>query len=247
MADIVLGKNAVEALIQSGKLVRQVMCSNHQRKDPKIRAIMEAAQARGIPYQYITPKRMDELAREDIHQGVIAYIPSREYVSIDDLLDIAEEADEAPFLLIVDSVQDPHNLGAIVRTAVAAGVHGIVIPQRRAAQVNQTVAKVAAGAVEFCNFSRVANLATEIKTLKSKGVWIVGLDHQATQNYDSDKIDYNGPIAVVVGNEGEGLTRIVAQQCDYLVKIPMKGPVDSLNASVSAALILYKVMEKRGL
>lgn len=177
------------------------------------------------------------------HQGVIALVPPFEYVEVDDILEEARKRKEEPFILILDGIEDPHNLGSIIRTAETAGVHGIIIPKRRAAGVNSTVAKTSAGAVEYMKIARVNNINDTIRELKDKGIWICGTDMQTDTVYYNQ--DYKMPIAIVIGNEGKGMSRLTKENCDFLVKIPMKGKISSLNASVSAGIIMYEVVKSR--
>ena len=179
------------------------------------------------------------------HQGVIAIVPPFEYCDVEDILEEAKSRDEQPFILILDGIEDPHNLGAIIRTAETAGVHGIIIPKRRAASVNSTVNKVSAGAVEHMKIARVNNINDTIQFLKDSGLWIIGTDGKS-ENYYYEQ-DLTGPIALVIGSEGFGMNRLVSENCDILVKIPMKGKITSLNASVSAGIVTYEIVKQRNL
>ena len=183
------------------------------------------------------------MAQTENPQGVIAIVPPFNYCEVDDILNEAKSKNEAPFILILDGIEDPHNLGAIIRTAETAGVHGIIIPKRRACSVNSTVYKVASGAVEHVKIARVNNLNDEIKYLKSKDVWIYGTAIEATTYYYEENL--KGAVALVIGNEGEGISRLVRENCDILLKIPMKGHITSLNASVSAGIVMYEVVKQR--
>ena len=177
------------------------------------------------------------------HQGVIAIVPPFNYCDVEDILDYAKSKNEKAFILILDGIEDVHNLGSIIRTAETAGIHGVIIPKRRAASVNATVNKTSAGAVEHMKIARVNNLTETIKRLKENGLWIIGTDLQTEVSYD--KQDYTGDIAIVIGSEGFGMSKIVKENCDFLVKIPMKGKVQSLNASVSAGIIIYEALKQR--
>ena len=183
------------------------------------------------------------MSQTDNNQGVIAIVPPFDYCDVDDILDLAKSKNENPFIIILDGIEDPHNLGSIIRTAETAGVHGIIIPKRRAAAVNSTVNKVSAGAVQYMNVARVNNINETIKYLKENGVWICGTDI-ATNTYYYNQ-DYNMPIAIVIGSEGFGMSRLVKENCDFLVKIPMNGKITSLNASVSAGIVMYEVVKQR--
>ena len=186
---------------------------------------------------------MDMMAQSENYQGVIAVVPPYEYVEIEDILEVAKERNEDPFILILDGIEDTHNLGAIIRTAETAGVHGIIIPKRRAAQVNSTVSKVASGALEYMKIARVNNITDTISKLKDKGVWICGTAIDADKFYYDQNL--TGPLAIVIGNEGKGISDLVKRNCDFLVKIPMKGKVTSLNASVSTGIIVYEAVKQR--
>lgn len=179
------------------------------------------------------------------HQGVVAIVPPFNYCDIDDILEYAKSKNEEPFVVLLDSIEDPHNLGSIIRTAETAGVHGIIIPKRRSAVVNSTVAKTSAGAVEHMKVARVNNLVEIIKKLKQNGIWVYGADMEGKANYYDENL--KGPICVVIGNEGEGISKLVKDNIDVLIKIPMKGKISSLNASVSAGIILYEVVKQRNL
>ena len=188
-------------------------------------------------------KQMAQMAQTPNHQGVIAIVPPFEYCEIEDILENAKIKNEDPFILILDGIEDPHNLGSIIRTAETAGVHGIIIPKRRAASVNSTVSKVSAGAVEHIKIARVTNISDSIQKLKDNGLWICGTDIDA-KNYYYDQ-DLKGPLGIVIGNEGQGMSEKVKKNCDFLVKIPMKGKVTSLNASVSTGIVVYEAVKQR--
>ena len=188
-------------------------------------------------------KQMDEISQTKNYQGVIAIVPPFEYCEIDDIINIAKEKNEDPFILILDGIEDPHNLGSIIRTAETAGVHGIIIPKRKAVGVNSTVNKVSAGAVQHMKISRVTNLIETIKYLKKSGLWIIGTDIEAKTYYYNQ--DLTGPICIVIGSEGYGMSRLVKENTDILIKIPMKGKITSLNASVSAGIVIYEAVKQR--
>ena len=186
---------------------------------------------------------MDVISETHNHQGVIATVPPFNYCDVQDILDYANSKNEKAFVLILDGIEDVHNLGSIIRTVETAGVHGIIIPKRRAASVNATVSKTSAGAVEHMKISRVNNLADTIRNLKEQGLWIIGTDMDTETQYD--KQDYTGDIAIVIGSEGFGMSKIVKDNCDFLIKIPMKGKITSLNASVSAGIVIYEALKQR--
>lgn len=205
--------------------------------------IITRAKAKGIVIVEVQKKKLDEMSKSNNHQGVIALVPPFEYVNVEDILEEAKNRKEEPFILILDGIEDPHNLGSIIRTAEAAGVHGIIIPKRRAASVNATVSKTSAGAVEYMKIARVNNINDTIRLLKENGIWICGTDmNTKTLHYDQD---YTIPIAIVIGNEGKGMSRLTKENCDFIVKIPMNGKINSLNASVSAGIIIYEVVKSR--
>ena len=188
-------------------------------------------------------RQMEQMAQTPNYQGVIAIVPPFEYCEIEDILEDAKNKNEDPFVLILDGIEDPHNLGSIIRTAETAGVHGVIIPKRRAASVNSTVSKVSAGAVEHMKIARVTNISDSIQKLKDNGLWICGTDIDA-KNYYYDQ-DLKGPLGIVIGNEGQGMSEKVKKNCDFLVKIPMKGKVTSLNASVSTGIVVYEAVKQR--
>lgn len=204
---------------------------------------MAIAKERKIIVTEIEKNKLNQIAQTPNNQGVIAIVPPYDYCEVEDILDEAKRKNEKPFILILDGIEDPHNLGSIIRTAETAGVHGIIIPKRRAASVNSTVSKVSAGAVEYMKIARVNNINETIRYLKEQDVWICGTDMDTDTIYT--KQDYKMPIAIVIGSEGFGMSRLVKENCDFLVKIPMKGKITSLNASVSAGIIMYEVVRKR--
>lgn len=236
------GRNAVIELLDSGKDINKIFVQAGE-KHGSIMKILAKAKANGIVVQEVQKRRLDEMSESHNHQGVIAIVPPFEYVEVDDILEEANKRNEEPFILILDGIEDPHNLGSIIRTAETAGVHGVIIPRRRAASVNATVAKTSAGAVEYMKIARVNNINDTIRELKDKGIWICGTDMDTnTLHYEQD---YRMPIAIVIGNEGKGMSRLTKENCDFLVKIPMKGRISSLNASVSAGIIMYEVVKSR--
>ena len=208
-----------------------------------INKILAIAKQRKIVINEVEKVKFNQIAKEQNHQGVIAIVPPFDYCDVEDILEEARNKNEDPFILILDGIEDPHNLGSIIRTAETAGVHGIIIPKRRSASVNSTVSKVSTGAVEYMKIARVTNLNDTIKKLKEAGVWVCGTDMNTKIEYT--KQDYNMPLAIVIGSEGFGMSRLVKENCDFLVKIPMKGKITSLNASVSAGIIMYEVVRKR--
>ena len=240
--DQVEGRNSVLELLECGKDINKIYIERGE-KQGSIHKIIAKAKERGIVLVETDRNKLKQMAQTENYQGVIAVVPPFEYCEVEDILDEAKKRNENPFILILDGIEDPHNLGAIIRTAETAGVHGIIIPKRRAASVNSTVNKVSAGAVEYMKIARVNNINDTIRFLKDSGVWIIGTDINATKYYYEE--DYKGSIAIVIGSEGFGMNRLVKENCDLLVKIPMKGKITSLNASVSAGITIYEVTKQR--
>ena len=241
-SDQIEGRNAVLELLESGKDINKIFVEKGE-KHGSINKILEKAKERKVIIVEKDKKQMKEMAQVENYQGVIAIVPPFEYCEIEDILEEAKNRNEEPFILILDGIEDPHNLGAIIRTAETAGVHGIVIPKRRAASVNSTVNKVSAGATEHMKIARVNNITETIKFLKKNDVWICGTDMNTKQYYYQE--NYKIPIAIVIGSEGFGISRLVKENCDFMVKIPMKGKITSLNASVSAGIIIYEAVKQR--
>lgn len=240
--DQVEGRNAVLELLESGRDINKILVANGE-KHGSIHKILAIAKERKIIVTEMERNKLNQIAQTPNNQGVIAIVPPYDYCEVEDILEEAKRKDEMPFILILDGIEDPHNLGSIIRTAETAGVHGIIIPKRRAASVNSTVSKVSAGAVEYMKIARVNNINETIRYLKEQDVWICGTDMDTDTIYT--KQDYKMPIAIVIGSEGFGMSRLVKENCDFLVKIPMKGRITSLNASVSAGIIMYEVVKNR--
>ena len=240
--DQIEGRNSVLELLESGKDINKIFVTRGE-KHGSINKILAIAKERRIIVVEKDKKQMDEMAQEENYQGVIAIVPPFEYVEVEDILNIAKEKNEDPFVLILDGIEDPHNLGSIIRTAETAGVHGIIIPKRRAASVNSTVNKTSAGAVEHIKIARVTNISDTIEELKQAGLWICGTDITAEKYYYNQ--DLTGPLGIVIGNEGKGISEKVKKNCDFNVKIPMKGKVTSLNAAVSTGIIVYEAVKQR--
>lgn len=236
------GRNAVIELLESGKDINKIFVQSGEKHGSIIKAITKAKR-QGIVIVETSRKTLDEMSETKNHQGIIAIVPPYAYVEAYDILEYAKRLKEDPFVLILDGIEDVHNLGSIIRTAETAGVHGIIIPKRRAAAVNSTVIKTSAGAVEHIKIARVNNINETIKYLKEQGLWICGTDMETDIAYYEQ--DYNMPIAIVIGSEGSGMSRLTKENCDFIVKIPMKGKINSLNASVSAGIVMYEVVEKR--
>ena len=240
--DQVEGRNSVLELLESEKDINKIFVTRGE-KQGSINKIIGRAKGKGIVLVEVDKSKLDEMSQTGNHQGVIAIVPPFEYCEVEDILEEAKSKNEQPFILILDGIEDPHNLGAIIRTAETAGVHGVIIPKRRAASVNSTVNKVSAGAVEHMKIARVNNINDTIKFLKDSGLWIIGTDG-AAENYYYEQ-DLTGPIALVIGSEGNGMNRLVSENCDILVKIPMHGKITSLNASVSAGIVTYEIVKQR--
>lgn len=240
--DQIEGRNAVLELLESDKDINKIYITKGERKG-SINKIIAIANEKKVIIVEKDKKQMDLMAQTENYQGVIAVVPPFEYAEVEDILNVAKERNEEPFILILDGIEDTHNLGAIIRTAETAGVHGIIIPKRRAAGVNSTVSKVACGALEYMKVARVNNITETIKKLKDCGIWICGTAIDAEQYYFNQNL--TGALAIVIGNEGKGMSDLVKRNCDFLVKIPMKGKVESLNASVSAGIIIYEALKQR--
>ena len=240
--DQVEGRNSVLELLESGKDINKIFITRGE-KHGSINKIIAIAKEKKVIIVEKDKRQMDEMAQNQNYQGVIAIVPPFEYCEIEDILEESKSKNEEPFVLILDGIEDPHNLGSIIRTAETAGVHGIIIPKRRAAGVNSTVNKVSAGAVEHMKIARVTNISDAIQKLKNAGLWICGTDIN-TDKYYYDQ-DLKGALGIVIGNEGSGISSKVKNNCDFLVKIPMKGKVTSLNASVSTGIIIYEALKQR--
>lgn len=239
--NIICGRNSVLEAVRSGREIDRLLVA-HGVSGGSVSAIIAKCSARGILIKEVSPQKLDYYCMGANHQGVAVMFASQEYSSVEDILKFAEEKKEKPFIIICDEIEDPHNLGAIIRTAEACGVHGIIIPKRRSASLNATVAKSASGALEYMRVARVTNISNTIDELKNKGIWVFGADMNGT---DYTKFDYNIPCAVVIGNEGSGIGTLVAKKCDEIISLPMSGKINSLNASVAAGVLMYEVVRKR--
>ena len=228
--------------MESDRDINKIFVSDGE-KHGSINKIIALAKEKKVIINEVSKAKLNQMSQTENNQGVIAIVPPFNYCEIEDILDLAKKRDEKLFILILDGIEDPHNLGSIIRTAETAGVHGIIIPKRRAANVNSTVAKVSAGAVEYMKIARVNNINDAISTLKENDVWICGTDMDTDKYYYDE--DFTGGIGIVIGSEGYGISRLVKENCDFLVKIPMKGKITSLNASVSAGIVMYEVVKQR--
>ena len=240
--DQIEGRNSVIELLESKKDINKIFVTKGE-KPGSINKILAMARERNVIIVEKDKRQMEQMAQTPNYQGVIAIVPPFEYCEIEDILEDAKNKNEDPFVLILDGIEDPHNLGSIIRTAETAGIHGVIIPKRRAASVNSTVSKVSAGAVEHMKIARVTNISDSIQKLKDNGLWICGTDIDAKNYYYNQ--DLKGPLGIVIGNEGQGMSEKVKKNCDFLVKIPMKGKVTSLNASVSTGIVVYEAVKQR--
>lgn len=235
------GRNAVIEAYRAGRPIDKLFLLDGCQDGP-IMTIKREAKKQDTPVKYVTKERLDQLSETGRHQGVIAYAAAYEYAEVEDILEIARQKGEAPFLFLLDNIEDPHNLGAIIRTANLSGAHGVIIPKNRAVGLTAVVAKTSAGALNYTPVARVTNLAKTIEELKKEGIWFVCADMGGTQMYD---LNLKGPIGLVIGNEGEGVGRLVREKCDMIASIPMQGDIDSLNASVAAGVLAYEIVRQR--
>ena len=235
------GRNAVTEAFRSGKTIDKLFVLKGCQDGP-VNSILREARKQNTIVSYVTGERLNQLSETGKHQGVIAYAAAYEYAEVEDILRLAEEKGEPPFIFLLDSIEDPHNLGAIIRTANLAGAHGVIIPKRRAAGLTAAVAKASAGALNYTPVAKVTNLGAVIEELKEKGLWFVCAYMDGTAMYD---LNLTGPIGMVIGNEGEGVSRLIREKCDYTAAIPMKGDIDSLNASVAAGVLAYEIVRQR--
>lgn len=235
------GRNAVIEAYRSGKPIDKLFLLDGCQ-DGSMMTIKREAKKHDTLVKFVTRERLDQMSETGKHQGVIAYTAAYEYAEVEDILRIAREKGEAPFLFLLDGIEDPHNLGAIIRTANLAGAHGVIIPKNRSVGLTATVARTSAGALNYTPVARVTNLAKTIEDLKKEGLWFVCADMDGTQMY---RLNLKGPIGLVIGNEGEGVGRLVKEKCDLVASIPMKGNIDSLNASVAAGVLAYEIVRQR--
>ena len=235
------GRNAVLEAFRSGKTIDKLFVLDGCQDGP-VRTIVREAKKHDTLVQFVDKERLTQLSQTGRHQGVIAYTAAYEYAQVEDMLALAKERGEDPFLILLDDIEDPHNLGAIIRTANLAGAHGVIIPKRRAVGLTATVAKTSAGAINYTPVAKVTNLTKTMKELKEKGLWFVCADMGGESMY---KLNLTGPIGLVIGNEGEGVSRLVKETCDFVASIPMKGDIDSLNASVATGVLAYEIVRQR--
>ncbi|KGM45159.1 23S rRNA (guanosine(2251)-2'-O)-methyltransferase RlmB [Neobacillus niacini] len=239
--DYIIGKNPVMEALRSERDINKILIAESSQRG-QMQQLIQLAKEANVIVQFVPKKKIDQISDEN-HQGVLAYVAAYQYAEMDDLFAAAEKKNEAPFFLLLDEIEDPHNLGSIMRTADAVGAHGIIIPKRRAVGLTATVAKASTGAIEHIPVVRVTNMARTIDELKERGIWIAGTDASGKQDYR--QFDGTMPIGLVIGSEGKGMGRLVRDKCDFLINLPMAGKVTSLNASVAAALLMYEVYRRR--
>ena len=240
--DVLIGRNAVPEALRAGRGINRVLLAkgDHAGSIPEIEAL---AREKNIPVEYVERGKIEAVAGGARHQGVLAYVAPVAYAELDDILRAAEAKGEPPFLLLLDELEDPHNLGALLRTADATGVHGVLIPKRRSVPLTATVAKTSAGAVEYVPVARIGNIAQTLRELKARGFWVAGADMDGTQQYW--EADLTGPLVLVVGSEGHGMSRLTKENCDFIVRMPMVGRINSLNASVAGSILMYESLRQR--
>ncbi len=243
MSEYIWGRNPILETLHSARRVRRILLAEGVREAPAIATMIEEAERRHIPIEVVPRNRLDQLSKGAVHQGCVAQVAERTYATIDDILAHAASKNEPPFLVVLDTIQDVNNLGSLLRTAEAAGIHGIIIPEHRAAEVNATVVKTSAGASEHLLIARETNLTRAIDYLKKQQVWVIGLVGEAQTLYT--QADLTGPLALVVGNEGKGISRLVREHCDLLIKLPMHGSINSLNAAIAGSIALYEALRQR--
>lgn len=239
--DIIAGRNPVMEAIRSGRSIESILVAKGERSGSVV-AIIAKAKQKNIPVKDVDSKKLDFLAKGVNHQGIVAQCAVKEYSTLEDIFALAEERKESPFIIVLDKIEDPHNLGAIIRTAECAGAHGVIIPERRSAGLSYTVEKTSAGALEYMPVVRVKNISAVLQKLKDKGIWVYGADMDG-EHYK--KVNFDGAVALVIGNEGKGISPLVAKDCDVIVSLPMKGKINSLNASVAAGILMYEIVDKR--
>ena len=235
--DLLIGRNAVTEALKSDREIDTLILMKNNN-NPALSRLASMAKEKGAVVKEVDSKKLDFMCGGANHQGVAAYVAAHEYASVEDIFAYAEEKGEAPIIVVCDDIEDPHNLGAIISTAECAGVHGVIIPKRRSASLNFTVGKTSAGALEYMRVARVSNLASTIDELKEKGCWVYGADMDGT---DYKKTDFSGAVVLVIGSEGKGIGKLIRQKCDAIVSLPMKGNINSLNASVAAGILMYEV------
>lgn len=240
-SDVISGRNPVSEAVRSNRPIDKLLVAKGEKSGAVV-GILAKAKQKQIPIKEVDRTKLDYITGNTNHQGIVAFAAVKEYSSVKEIFEYAESLGESPFIVVLDEVEDPHNLGAIIRTAECAGVHGVIVPKRRSASLSYTVGKASAGAVEYMRVARVTNIANLLDELKERGVWVYGADMDGT---DYRKCDFSGACAIVIGNEGKGISRLVREKCDVIVSLPMKGKINSLNASVAAGILMYSAMNNR--
>lgn len=240
-SDLLFGRNAILEALKAEREINTIVVAEGDKSGSLLK-IMAAAKDRGVPVKFADSAKLETLTGSKHHQGVMAYVAAHRYAELEDVFSLAEGRGEALFVLIADEIEDPHNLGALIRTAEACGVHGLIVPKRRSVGLTPVVAKTSAGAIEHLPVVRVSNIVQTIELLKKRGVWVYGTDMQGTLIYEAD---FSGPIALVIGSEGKGLSRLTKEKCDDLFRLPMLGEVSSLNASVAGGVFMYEIVRQR--
>ncbi|MFK7697381.1 23S rRNA (guanosine(2251)-2'-O)-methyltransferase RlmB [Paenibacillus sp. HJGM_3] len=244
MEEYIGGRHSVQEALRSGRTIHKLFVAEQAQKQ-QLSPVFSEAKKMGIVIQVVDKRKLDQLMPNVPHQGVVAQVTAYEYMELEDMIAQAQNSGQPPFLLILDEIEDPHNLGSILRTADCAGVHGVIIPKRRSVGLTATVSKTSAGAIEYVPVARVTNLAQTIEELKEAGIWIAGADVSGAQSVY--QTDFRMPIAIVIGNEGKGIGRLIKEKCDFLVTLPMHGQINSLNASVAASVLMYEVVRQRSI
>ena len=239
--DIIAGRNPVSEAIRSSRPIDKILVARGEKSGAVV-GILAKARDKKIPIKEVDRTKLDYISGGAAHQGIIAFAAVKEYSTVEEIFEYAQSRGEAPFIIVLNEVEDPHNLGAIIRTAECAGAHGVIVPKRRSASLSYTVGKASEGAVEYMRVARVTNIAKLIDELKEKGVWVFGADMNGT---DYTECDFSGACAIVIGNEGKGISRLVREKCDVIVSLPMKGKINSLNASVAAGILIYNALKYR--
>lgn len=240
-SDVISGRNPVSEAIRSSRPIDKILVARGEKSGAVV-GILAKAKEKQIPIKEVDRTKLDYISGNSTHQGIIAFAAVKGYSTVEEIFEYAESLGESPFIMVLDEVEDPHNLGAIIRTAECAGIHGVIVPKRRSASLSYTVGKASAGAVEYMRVARVTNIANTIDELKERGVWVYGADMNGT---DYSQCDFSGACAIVIGNEGKGISRLVREKCDVIVSLPMKGKINSLNASVAAGILMYSAMNRR--
>lgn len=243
IVDIIEGKNPIIELLKAGHSINKILLASSIKQGDAVTEILRLSRAKGIPVERVARHIIDKQSITSANQGVIAYAAVKEYVSLDDLLAISAEKNEPPLYVLLDGIEDPQNLGSILRTAYASGIHGVIIRERRAAGLTATVAKASAGAIWYMPVASVSSIAQAIESLKRNNLWVIGIDQNGKVEYS--QMDFKSPTAIVIGSEGKGLSELVRKRCDFMAHIPMRGEITSLNASVAAALVMYEAFKQR--